>query len=137
MSEKFSEKVLSAIATRLEKNLRKQVNKNLGDVFIYANCKAVGREIKAGRNVTGNAEFGIRMCIHPKTAPRVDPTTLRFYPQSKRGKQLEEKFIKTTNLMLETGGFKKMNPNLLSNMRKKDKEFEREIKARRKKRKKK
>ena len=133
----MSEKVLSAIATRLEKNLRKQVQKNLGDVFIYANCKAVGREIKAGRNVTGNAEFGIRMCIHPKTAPRVDPTTLKFTRQSKRGKELDRKFIEKTNLMLEAGGFKKMNPNLLANMRKKDKEFEREIKARRKKRKKK
>jgi len=133
----MSEKVLSAIATRLEKNLRKQVQKGLGDVFSYAGCKAVGREIKAGRNVTKNAEFGIRMCIHPKSAPRVDPTTLKFTRQSKRGKELDRKFIEKTNLMLEAGGFKKMNPNLLANMRKKDKEFEREIKARRKKRKKK
>ena len=132
----MSEKVLSAIATRLEKNLRKQVQKNLGDVFSYANCKAVGREIKAGRNVTKNAEFGIRMCIHPKSGPRVDPTTLKFTRQSKRGKKLDEQFIEKTNLMLETGGFKKMNPNLLSDLRKKDKEFEREIKARRKKRRK-
>lgn len=133
----MSEKVLSAIATRLEKNLRKQVQKNLGDVFSYANCKAVGREIKAGRNVTKNAEFGIRMCIHPKSGPRVDPTTLKFTRQSKKGRELDEKFIEKTNMMLETGGFPKMDPDLLSNMRKKDKEFELEIKARRKKRKKK
>jgi len=133
----MSAKVLSAIEKRLAKNLRKQVQKNLGEVFEYASCKAVGREIKAGRNVTGNAEFGIRTCIHPKSGPRVDPTTLKFTPQSKRGKELDEQFIEKTNLMLETGGFRKMNPKLLSNMRKKDKEFEREIAARRKKRKKK
>jgi len=133
----MSEKVLSAIATRLEKNLRKQVQKNLGDVFSYANCKAVGREIKAGRNVTGNAEWGIRYCIHQKTAPRVDPSTLKFTTQSKEAKKLDEKFIKLTNDMLETGGFPKLPSDLLSSMRKKDREFEREIKARRKKRKKK
>jgi len=133
----MSEKVLSAVATRLEKNLRKQVQKNLGEIFVLTNCKAVGREIKAGRNVTKNAEFGIWNCVHPKTGPRVDPTTLRFYPQSKRGKELDEQFIEKTNLMLETGGFKKMNPKLLSNLRKQDKEFEREVAARRKKRKKK
>ena len=129
----MSEKVLDAIATRLEKNLRKQVQKGLAEVFELANCTAVGREIRAGRNVTGNAEFGIRLCVHPKTAPRVDPTTLKFYPQSKRGKEIDEKFIKLTNDMLETGSFPKMDPNLLSSMRKKDKEFERDIKARRKK----
>jgi len=131
-----NEAVLSTIEKRLAKNLKKQVQNGLADVFSYANCKAVGREIKAGRKVTENAEFGIRMCIHPKSGPRVDPTTLRFYPQSKKGKELDEQFIEKTNLMLETGGFRKMSPTLLSDMRKKDKEFEREVKARRKKRKK-
>jgi len=130
----MSEKVLGAIATRLEKNLRKQVQKGLAEVFELANCKAVGREIRAGRNVTGNAEFGIRVCIHPKSGPRVDPKTLRFYPQSKKGKRLDEQFIEKTNLMLETGGFPQMSPTLLSSMRKKDREFAREISERRRKR---
>ena len=98
-----------------------------------ANCTAVGREIKAGRNVTGNAEFGIRMCIHPKSGPRVDPSTLEFFPQSKRGRELDEKFIQKTNMMLETGGFPQMDPNLLTRLREKDKEFEQEIAERREK----
>ncbi|MBA7490043.1 hypothetical protein ES702_00577 [subsurface metagenome] len=129
----MSEAVLRAVEKRLAKNLRKQVQKGLGEIFELTNCTAVGREIRAGRNVTGNAEFGIRLCVHPKTAPRVDPKTLKFTPQSKRGKEMDERFIQLTNNMLETGGFPKMDPNLLSSMRKKDKEFEREIKARRKK----
>lgn len=129
-----SEKILEAVATRLEKNLRKQVLSGLAEVFSLASCTAVGREIKAGRNVTGNAEWGIRYCIHKKTAPRVDPTTLEFTPQSKEAMVLDEKFIKLTNDMLETGGFPKMSPTLLSDMRKKDREFEREIEARRRKR---
>lgn len=132
----MSEKVLAAVATRLEKNLRKQVQKGLGEIFELTNCKAVGREIRAGRNVTGNAEFGIRLCVHEKTGPRVDPTTLKFTPQSKKAKKNEEKFIQLTNDMLETGGFPKLPSDLLSNMRKKDKEFERDIAARRKKRRK-
>jgi len=127
---------LSAVEKRLARNLKKQVQKNLAEVFTLANCTAVGREIKAGRNVTGNAEWGIRYCIHQKTAPRVDPSTLKFTRQSKEAKKIDEKFIKITNDMLETGGFPKLPPDLLSSMRKKDKEFEREIAARKKKRRK-
>jgi len=132
----MSEKVLKAVATRLERNLRKQVQKGLAEVFELSNCTAVGREIRAGRNVTGNAEWGIRYCIHQKTSPRVDPSTLEFTPQSKEAKILDEKFIKLTNDMLETGGFSRLPSDLLSSMRKKDKEFEREIKMRRRKRRK-
>lgn len=128
----MSEKVLSAIEKRLQKNLQKQIQKNLAEVFDYASCKAVAREIKAGRNVTGNAEWGIRYCILTKTAPRVDPSTLKFYPRTKKGKQLGEKFVKLTNDMLETGGFPKMNPKLLSSTWKEDKAFERDIARRRK-----
>lgn len=127
---------MSAVEKRLARNLKKQVQKNLAEVFTLANCTAVGREIKAGRNVTGNAEWGIRYCIHQKTAPRVDPSTLKFTRQSKEAKKIDEKFIKITNDMLETGGFPKLPPDLLSSMRKKDKEFEREIAARKKKRRK-
>jgi len=130
-----SEEVLSAVEARLAMNLRKQVQKNLGEVFELTGCTAVGREIRAGRNVTGNAEFGIVTCVHPKSGPRVDPSTLEFFPQSKKGKELDEKFIKLTNEMLETGGFPRMDPHLLSNMRKKDKEFEQDVAARRRKRK--
>jgi len=129
--------VLSAVEKRLARNLRTQVQNGLAEVFSLASCKAVGREIKAGRNITKNAEFGIRTCIHPKTGPRVDPKTLKFSPQSKRGRELDEKIIKKTNEMLETGGFPQMSSTLLSNLRKQDKEFEEEIKARKRERRKK
>lgn len=67
---------------------------------------------------------------------RVSITKHYDFPLSKRGKKLNEKFIETTNLMLETGGFLKMSPTLLSDLRKQDREFEREVKARRRKRRK-
>jgi len=129
-----NEAILSAIEKRLARNLRKQVQKGLAEVFELSNCTAVGREIRAGKNVTGNAEWGIRYCIHQKTAPRVDPSTLKFTRQTKKAKKLDEKFIKLTNDMLETGGFPKLPSDLLSSMRKKDREFERDISERRRKR---
>lgn len=126
----MSEKVLSAVAKRLEKNLKKQVQNGLAEVFKGVSCGGVAREIKAGRNVTGNAEIGVRMCVHPKVGPRYNPSTKRFYPQTKKGARLEEQFIEKTNLMLETGGFRRMSPSLLSGLRKKDKAFEKRVKRR-------
>jgi len=127
----MSEKVLTAVANRLEKKLRKQSQKALAEVFTETGCKAVGREIKAGRNVTGNAEFGIRVCVHPKIGPRYDPTTGKFTPMSARGKHLLEQFVSKTNYLLETGGFRRMSPNLIPNLRKKDRAFKKEVRRRR------
>ena len=128
-------KVLSRLEKKLDKALKKQAQNALSEIFSEAGCGAIAKEIKAGRNVTGNAEFGIRLCIHNKIAPRVDPATLEFTPMSKRGKQLEKGFIKTTNLLLDNAGFPKMNPKLYDRLQKKDKEFERDIAKRRKERK--
>ena len=128
----MSEKILKAVEKRLDKKLKEQAQNNLAEIFNLASCKGVAREIKAGRNVTGNAEFGIAVCIHPKVAPRVNPTTLKFSRMTKRGKYLEEQFIKKTDLLLESGGFPKMNPKLLSKLRKKDKAFEQKMKKRKK-----
>ena len=127
----MSKRVLDAVERRLQKNLRKQVQKGLAEVFELSNCKAVGREIKAGRKVTGNAEFGIRMCVHPKIGPRYNPTTKRFYPMTAKNKRREKKFVDLVNDMLETGGYKKMSPTLISRLRKGDREFAREVKKRR------
>ena len=62
----------------VDETLRKQVMVELAKVFTELNYKAVGREIKAGRNVTGNVAYGIRLCVHGKVGPRVDPETLNF-----------------------------------------------------------
>ena len=126
----MSEKVLNAIAGRLEKKLQKQAQNALAEVFTLTGCNAVGREIKAGRNVTGNAEFGIRVCVHPKIGPRFNPTTGKFTPMSAKGKRLLSKFVSTTNDLLETGGFRKMSPTLIPNLRKKDREFQEMVKRR-------
>ena len=122
---------LSKIEKILDKSLKKKTRNALSEIFSEASCKAVAREIKAGKNVTGNAAYGIRLCIHNKVGPRYNPTTKKFFPMTKRGKTLEEKFIKTTNLMLENAGYQKMPSNLLSKMREKDKAFEKSVKKRR------
>jgi len=126
----MSEKVLNAIADRLERNLRKQAQSALAEVFTETGCKAVGREIKAGRKVTENAEFGIRVCVHPKIGPRFNPSTGKFTPMSAKGKRLLSQFVSKTNDLLETGGFRKMSPTLIPNLRKKDREIQEMVKRR-------
>ncbi|GAG84595.1 unnamed protein product [marine sediment metagenome] len=42
----MSEAVFRAVEKRLARNLRKQVQKGLAEVFELANCTAVGREIR-------------------------------------------------------------------------------------------
>ena len=122
---------LSRLERTLDKALKRQAQNSLSQIFKEAGCGAIAKDIKAGRNVTGNAAFGIRTCIHNKVAPRYNPTTKKFFPMTKRGKELEEEFIKTTNLMLENAGFKKMPSNLLSKLRQKDRDFEKRVKKRR------
>ncbi len=124
------ERELGRIEKKLDKALKRQAQDALSTIFKEAGCGAIAKEIKAGRNVTGNAAFGIRMCIHNKVAPRYDPTTKKFYPMTRRGKKLEENFIRTTNLLLENAKFKKMPSNLLSNLRKKDRAFRERVKRR-------
>jgi len=126
----MSEKLLKAVEKRFDKKLRKQAQDALSEVYSELDCKGIAREIKAGRKVTGNAEFGIRMCVHPKVGPRFNPTTGKFTPMSARGRRLEEKFIENVDGLLESGGFRKMSSNLIPRLRKKDREFRERVKRR-------
>ena len=129
---KNPEKVLKGIEKQLKGKLRKQSVDALASVYNQMGCKAVSKEIKAERNVTGNAEFDIKICVHNKIGPRFNPTTDTFYPMTARNKVLEKKFVHGVNELLGTGGFKKMNPGLISSLRKKDRKFQLDVKKRRK-----
>lgn len=121
-------KDLDKLEQALNLKLKKQTQTGLAKIYEAVGCGGVAKEIKAGRRVTENAEYGIHICVHPKTAPRVNPETLEFFPQTKIGVELEEKFVDRINMVLESGGFKRMSPSLLPNLRKKDREFENRIK---------
>lgn len=127
-------KVAKAMLDRLEKKLDKahkqQIQDGLAEVFTKLSCRAVAREIKAGRKVSGNAAFGFRMCVHEKLGPTVNIKTGKFYPQTQRNKNLEKKFEVFTNKLLKSGGFRLMPKNLIPALRKKDKAFEKRVKAR-------
>lgn len=126
----MSEKVLKAVEKRFDKKLKKQAQNALSEVYRELSCKAVAREIKAGRKVTGNAEFGVRRCVHPKVGPRFNPTTGKFTPMSAKGRRLEQKFVENVNGLLESGGFRKMSPRLIPKLRAQDKAFEKRVKGR-------
>jgi len=121
-------KDLDKLERTLDLKMKKQVQTGLAELYETLGCGATAKEIKAGRKVTANAEYGIRICVHPKTEPRVNPETLEFFPQTKKNMELEEKFVDRVNIVLESGGFKRMSPSLLPNLRKKDREFENRIK---------
>ena len=121
-------KALDELEKTLDLKLKKQTQDGLAKVYDAAGCGGVAKEIRAGRNVTKNAEYGIYICIHSKTGPTVNPDNMKFFPQTKRGKEVEGKFIGKVNEALAGGGFKRMSPSLLSDIRKKDKAFEQRIK---------
>lgn len=120
--------ILRRVKKVTKQALKKQTQDGLAKVFTELSCKGVAREIKAGRKVTGNAAFGIRVCVHGKLGPTINVKTGKFSKMTKRAKQIEKDFIKLTNKMLVNGGFKRMPSTLLSGMRKKDRAFERRMK---------
>ena len=128
----MSEKVLKAVEKRLDKKLKKQTQDGLATVFKELRCGAIARDIKAGRNVSGNAAMGFRICIHDRLGPRYDPIKRKFSPMTANGKRIEKKMEENINGLLESGGFKPMPSNLIPNLRKKDKAFEKSVKKRRK-----
>lgn len=128
----MSVKVLKAVEKRLDKKLKEQSQNALSSVYKDLGCGAVAREIKAGKNVTGNAAFGFRFCLHNKIGPTYNPIKKKFFPMTARNKQIQKKFEKGVNGLLESGGFKPMPSNLIPNLRKKDKAFEKSVKKRKK-----
>lgn len=124
---------IKTLEKSVDKSLKKQTKEGLSTIYKKMGCDTVAREIKAGKNVTRNAEYGIRICVHPKVAATVDPKTLKFSPQTKKQRDIEKKFVGNVNKLLSNAGYKKMSPSLLSDLKKKDKKFEESIKLRRKK----
>lgn len=125
-------KVLKVVEKRLDNRLKKQTQDGLATVFKELRCGAIARKIKAGRNVTGNTTMGFRLCVHDRLGPRYDPIKRKFSPMSANGKRIEKKFEENINGLLESGGFKPMPSSLISNLRKKDKAFEKSVKKRKK-----
>lgn len=111
--------------------LKKQTQEGLAKIFSELSCKGVAKEIKAGRNVVGNVEYGLRLCIHDKLGPRVNVETRKFIPMTDRDKEIEEQMVKLMNKALENGGFRKVSPTLIPTLRKKDEEFKQRVESRR------
>ena len=130
-NKKVVEQKLKQLERTFDKDLQKQAQDNISKFYKKVGCTAIAKEIKEGRNVTKNAEFGIRSCVHGKIAPTVNPKTLKFYPQTKKQMELEKNIIKNVNKLLENGGYHKMSSSLLSDIRKRDKEFEKDIRKKR------
>ena len=125
-------KILSSVKKTLDAKLRQQTQEGLAKVFTELRCGGVAKEIKGGRNVVGNVEYGIKMCVHEKLGPRVDPSDWSFTPQTKRGREMEHQFISLVNKTLENGGYPKLDQGkIIKQLRVKDRAFEKDIMQRR------
>lgn len=124
--------VLRKVKKMTREALQKQTRDGLSKIFTELSCKGIAREIKAGRNVSGNAAFGIRMCVHNKIGPRVNVKTMKFSPMTKRAKQIEKGFVDKVNFLLKNADYSPMPSDLISRMRKKDADFKKEVAKRRK-----
>jgi len=126
----MSQVMLDRLEKRLVAKQKKRIQDGLAEVFSTVSCKGVAKQIKTGKNVSGNAAYGFRMCVHPKLGPTVNVKTGKFYPQTQRNKNRERKMVVLTNKLLKLGGFKQMPKTLISGLRKKDKAFEKRMKVR-------
>lgn len=127
-------KVLRAVEKRLDAKLKQQTQEGLAEAFTQLKCGGVAKEIKQGKNVVGNVEYGIKFCVHSKLGPRVDPTDWSFTPQTKRAREMEHQFIKLVNKTLENGGYPKLDQGkIIKELRVKDRAFEKDIQQRRRK----
>lgn len=129
-SAKYATKALDRLEKLMNAKLKKQVQEGLTIAFDKLSCKGVASQIRKGKDITGNVEYGIKHCVHPKIGPRVNPTTGEFFPQTKQGRVLEHRFIETVDKILESGGFRKTNPKLLVQIRKGDRQFQKKMKTR-------
>lgn len=130
MREFMSKRLLRQMKKTADEALKKQTREGLAKVFTKLGYKGVAREIKAGRNVRGNVQYGMRM-IHDKLGPRVNVTTLKVTPQTKKAKKLERKFLLTANKLLKAGGYRAISPKLLMQFKRKDKQFEKKMEMKR------
>jgi len=128
---KAQRKTLADVQKSCDKKIKKQVQEGLGKVFNQFGYRGVANEIKHGRNVRGNVEFGLRF-IHDKIGPRVNVDTYKVTPMSKTAKRRERKMFNLFNKLLKQGGYKPISPALLQKFRKGDMAFKRKMAKRRK-----
>jgi hypothetical protein len=126
----MSERALHELKRMGDLSLRKQAQDGLAQIFERLGCHGVAEEIRAGRDITGNVEYGIRHCVHDKVGPRVNVETWEFHQMTANARSLEQRFLENVNKLLKYGGFRTVSPKLLAELRRKDKEFEERIEKR-------
>ena len=122
---------LKTVKKALDNDLKKTARTGLSQAYKELGMGGVAKEIKAGRNVRGNAEYGVVMGVHNKLGPRYNMETKEFFPMTKRQREMEHKWIDNTNGLLKMAGEKPMNKaSLLKKLRAKDREFAKKVKKR-------
>lgn len=128
---KTDKEKLESIEKKPNKDLQKRNVDALSQVFKELRMNGVSKEIKAGRNVRGNTIYGLEHGLHDKAGPRYNPSTKEFFPQTKRMRENEHRFIDLTNELLKGAGEKPVNKGaFIKQLRKKDRDFEKKCRSR-------
>jgi hypothetical protein len=122
---------LKAVKKVLDKDLKKTARDGLSLAYRELGLNGVAKEIKAGRNVRGNTEYGVVMGVHNKLGPRYDLSTKKIVPMTKRQREMEHKWIDNANGLLKMAGEKPLDKSsLIKKLRAKDREFAKKVKKR-------
>jgi len=128
---KTDQKKLKTFVDILEKDVQKTNVDALSWAFKKLKMNGVAKEIKAGRNIRGNTIYGLEHGLHSKAGPRYDPTSKEFFPQTKRMRVNEHRFIDLTNELLKGAGEKPVDKaKLIKHLREGDRKFEKDVKKR-------
>ena len=98
---KTDQKKLKSVEKALDKDIKLRYLEGLSKVFAIAGLRGIAREIKAGRNVRGNTILGLQT-IH--RGPTINLETKEVFPQSKKSRELEHKFISAVAVALKHSG---------------------------------
>jgi hypothetical protein len=127
---KSDQKKLKDIKDLMAKEIKLKCVNGLAKTFDIFGYKAVAREIKAGRNVRGNAIYGVNMA-HDRFGPHYDLENKKFLPQTKAMREKEHRFVFLVNKALDGAGEMPIpTAQLFTKFREKDKAFQERVKNR-------
>ena len=125
---KTDQKKLKSVEKALDKDIKQKYLEGLSKVFATAGLRGISREIKAGRNVRGNTILGLQS-IH--SGPRINVETNEVFPQSKKSRELEHKFVSAVAVTLKASGEGSIDKEaIIRAFRARDRAFEKKMRDR-------
>lgn len=116
----------------LEEREKIRNQRALADVYDEVGAKGVASQIRQGKEVRANVEYGFIHTVHDKIGPRYNVETKKVVPQTKKAREIEHGWIDNVNILLKNSGEKPLDKAaLLKKIRSEDRAWEKKLKNRR------